>query len=136
MGAIEEILKLSKETAKEIAFLREKVISLESDLQKVKPADKKNILIAEFSGKDRLNVSMAAKVIGIKQNAFLELVNKDKIQPTGSKMYFLAEEIIRYINATPDYVQKTSIKRNSKKKLTQNVIDDKEFEKLAAMQAE
>jgi hypothetical protein len=56
-------------------------------------------IILSFSGNDKLNASMAAKALGIKQTQIEELVNAGRLQPYSlTKMIFKASDILKYIN--------------------------------------
>jgi len=69
------------------------------ELKKEAAKDKDKTIILEFTGEDRLNASMTAKALGIKQTELDKIVEDGALMPYSSgKMIFRASEVLKYIN--------------------------------------
>ena len=151
MGILEQIAEQLSETNKnlltKINLLNDKVSSLEYEITNGFYATQNRTagLSLEFSTSDKLNVSFAAKILGITQGELVLLVKKGKINSIGKKKYiFLVSELIRYKNGDKQVKPKNinqrespediSIKKTVKKKIN-SIISENELQELFAKQA-
>ena len=97
--------------------------------------DDKEELVLRFKGKDKLNSSMAARIIGITQTELFKVVKKGRLRSVGeTKRIFLTEEVIRYLKKDNVLPHKMSVRKNRDSNKFHEVISDKEMKELYAEQ--
>ncbi len=125
MGILEEILEANKVLSEQLTSLSSEVSLVKETINNYQTDDK---LKMEFSDNEILNVSMTAKVLGIKQTELNDIIQKGMLHSVGErKRIFLAKDVSEYLRvkeaqsiykATPQIKKKKRV-RPVKKKISQ-----------------
>ena len=129
MGILEEILEANKLLSEQLTSLSSEVSLVKETINNYQTDDK---LKMEFSDNEILNVSMTAKVLGIKQTELDDIIRKGMLHSVGErKRIFLAKDVSEYLRikeaqstykATPETKRKKKRVIPVKKKLSQEQI--------------
>lgn len=129
MGILEEILEANKVLSEQLTSLSSEVSLVKETINNYQTDDK---LKLEFSDNEILNVSMTAKVLGIKQTELDDIIRKGMLHSVGErKRIFLAKDVSEYLRvketqssykATPKTKRKKKRVIPVKKKLSQEQI--------------
>lgn len=143
MGVFEQLLEINQQLSKQMLDMQREVADLKSKIitsieQKGNADDE---IVLRFRGNDKLNASMTAKVLGIKQVELYEEIEKGLIVSIGeTKRIFLAEEVLRYMQAKNNTNGKMSLhipkvsKKLARNKTINDAIEPDALQRLLAKQ--
>jgi len=133
MGILEQILETNKLLSEQIIDLQREIVSLKSAMNSSAKSKSDDEIVLKFKGNDKMNVSMTAKALGIKQTELFEAMEKGKIHSIAdTKRIFLAHEVIQFKNNghTMPRAKKTRPRKKPKLKSTTNINTEISFDNL------
>ena len=124
MGIFEQLLEVNNQLSIQMSNLFREIAELKSTMTKSIEhiGNAEDEIVIRFKGNDKMNASMTAKALGIKQVELYEDIEKGLIISIGeTKRIFIAEEVLRYKQAKNTTNKKLNpFIPQMKKKLTKN----------------
>ena len=143
MGIFEELLEVNNQLSVQMTNLYKEIAELKSTMSKSieRIANAEDEVVLRFKGNDKMNASMTAKALGIKQVELYKDIEKGLITSIGeAKRIFIAKEVLRYKHAksnTKDTLNSfipQKIKKITKNKTISDAIEPDVLQRLIAKQ--